>query len=68
MKLSLNDIIRFKYPCFPALEGQSGVVTKIETSYTGSLYYTIKVDWIERQKFSEIVLHESGLKRYLIQS
>lgn len=65
MKLSIGDVVRFKYPCFPALEGQSGLVKNIETSYTGSLYYTIQVDWIERQKFSEIILHESGLKRYL---
>jgi hypothetical protein len=65
MKPSIGETVRFKYAHFPALEGQSGTVTKIETSKTGSKYYTIQIDWIERRTFSEIVLHESGLKRYL---
>lgn len=66
MKLSIGDTVRFKHAHFPAIEGQSGIVKKVEVSHTGSFYYTIQVDWIERMKFSEIVLHESGLKRYLL--
>lgn len=65
MKLSVGDIVRFKYDHFPAREGQSGVVKKVEASKTGSFCYTIQVDWIEKKKFSEIVLHESGLTMYL---
>lgn len=66
MKLSIGDTVRFEHAYFPAIEGQSGTIKKIEKSVSGSLYYTIQVDWIERKKFSEIVLHESGLKRYLL--
>lgn len=62
MILSVGDKVRFKYDFFPAKENQEGTVTEIDQVKKS---YTIEIIWEEKQKISKIVLHETGLHRYL---
>ena len=66
MILNIDDKVRFKYDHFPAKEGQEGTVVKIDQEKNSSFCYTIRIFWIEKQKFSDIVIHETGILRYLI--
>jgi len=59
--LNIGTIVVFKYDLFPAKQNQAGVIINIE----GNIY-TVRFDWLERDKVTELKIHKIGMEKYFL--